>query len=62
MPSLFSDQPFEMDLVQFLGAGLHVNVWKVGIDGEVYAHKMVRQSFAHTIILRISDSVLLTSE
>lgn len=36
------DGPLNIDFIQYLGSGVHAHVWKVCMDGNIYALKMVR--------------------
>ncbi|KAK7991490.1 hypothetical protein PG988_000284 [Apiospora saccharicola] len=36
------DSPLNIDFIQYLGSGVHAHVWKVRIDGKIYALKMFR--------------------
>lgn len=41
MPFIPDGSPYDLEFVELLGSGAHGHVWKVLINGEVYALKMV---------------------
>lgn len=41
MPFIPDGSPYDLEFLEFIGGGEHGYVWKVSINGEVYALKMV---------------------
>ncbi|ETS86495.1 hypothetical protein PFICI_00323 [Pestalotiopsis fici W106-1] len=42
MPFIPNGTPFELEFIKLLGSGEHGHVWKVSINGDIYALKMFR--------------------
>lgn len=47
-------RPFKLKFLSHIGEGVHAHIWKVKINGELYALKIVCARFRHNTTLKCS--------